>query len=146
MTWLAVMIGPSTVPKLTVPSTRTLSPFAMVLAEVGLVPFRYVVENAVSTVTVRPADVEIAKLDVDTLATVPAAPPVAGPERGPERALKLPQPGAPCPDGAAGHGAAAAGPESLPGAALTMPQAPPATEMAVTPTATDLVSLRENIE
>jgi hypothetical protein len=46
MTWLAVMVVP-----LTVPSTRTLSPFVMALAGAELVPFRYVVEDAVSTVT-----------------------------------------------------------------------------------------------
>jgi len=36
---------------LTVPSTRTLSPFVMALAEVELVPFWYTVEDASSTVT-----------------------------------------------------------------------------------------------
>jgi len=36
---------------LTVPSTRTLSPFVMALAEVELVPFWYIVEDASSTVT-----------------------------------------------------------------------------------------------
>jgi hypothetical protein len=36
---------------LTVPSTRTLSPLVMALAEVELVPFWYVVEDASSTVT-----------------------------------------------------------------------------------------------
>jgi hypothetical protein len=46
MTWLAVIVVP-----LTVPSTRTLSPFLMALAEVELVPFRYVVEDALLTVT-----------------------------------------------------------------------------------------------
>jgi hypothetical protein len=90
MTWLAVMVV--SVPKLTVPSTRTLSPFVMALAEVELVPFRYVVEDTVSTVTFRSADVEIAKLDVDTLSTVPAAPPATGSER----ALNPPLPGIPC--------------------------------------------------
>jgi hypothetical protein len=76
MTWLAVMVVP-----LTVPSTRTLSPFVMTLAEVELVPFRYVVEDAFLTVSLWPVDVEIAKLDVDTSSTVPTAPPAAGPER-----------------------------------------------------------------
>jgi hypothetical protein len=94
MTWLAVMVV--SVPKLTVPSTRTLSPFVMELAEVELVPFWYVVEDAVSTVTSRSADVEIAKLDVDTLSTVPAAPPTTGSERGSKRALSPPLPGMPC--------------------------------------------------
>jgi hypothetical protein len=46
MTWLAVMVVP-----LTVPSTRTLSPFLMALAEVELVPFLYFVEDASWTVT-----------------------------------------------------------------------------------------------
>jgi hypothetical protein len=46
MTWLAVMVFP-----LVVPSTRTLWPLLMALAEVELVPFRYVVEDALSTVT-----------------------------------------------------------------------------------------------
>jgi hypothetical protein len=64
----------------------------MALAEVGLVPFWYVVEGASSTVTVTPADVDIVKLDVDTLPTVPAAPP----EAGPDRAL---DPAAPDPEG-----------------------------------------------
>jgi len=140
-----VMVGPSAVPKSTVPRTRTLSPFAMTLAEVGPVPLRYAVETAVSTATVRPADVEITKPDADTLSTVPAAPPAAGPERGPERAPNPPQPGAPCPGGASGHPAAAAR-ESAPGAALTMPQTPPPTAMAVALIAMDLESLREIME
>jgi len=46
MTWLAVMVVP-----LTVPTTRTLSPFLMALAEVELVPLRYVVDEALLTVT-----------------------------------------------------------------------------------------------
>jgi hypothetical protein len=46
MTWLAVMDVP-----LTVPSTRTLSPFLMALSEVELVPLRYVVDEALLTVT-----------------------------------------------------------------------------------------------
>ena len=87
MTWVAVIVVP-----LVVPSARTVSPAVMAFAEVELVPFRYVAEDAVSTVTFRPADVEIAKLDVDTLTTVPAAPPAAGPER----ALDPPLPGTPC--------------------------------------------------
>jgi hypothetical protein len=53
----------------------------MALAEIELVPFWYVVEDASSTVTFTPADVDIVKLDVDTLATVPDAPPEAGPDR-----------------------------------------------------------------
>jgi hypothetical protein len=46
MTWLAVMVVP-----LVVPRTRTLTPFLTALAEVELVPFRYVVEDALLTVT-----------------------------------------------------------------------------------------------
>jgi hypothetical protein len=36
---------------LVVPSTRTLTPFVMALAELELVPFSYVVEDASLTVT-----------------------------------------------------------------------------------------------
>jgi hypothetical protein len=36
---------------LVVPSTRTGAPIVMVLAETGLIPFWYVVEDASSTVT-----------------------------------------------------------------------------------------------
>jgi hypothetical protein len=36
---------------LVVPSTRTLSPLVMALAEVGVVPFWYVVEEALLTLT-----------------------------------------------------------------------------------------------
>jgi hypothetical protein len=46
MTCVAVMVVP-----LVVPSTRTGSPGVMALAEVELVPFWYVVEDASSTVT-----------------------------------------------------------------------------------------------
>jgi hypothetical protein len=53
----------------------------MALAEVEVVPFRYVVEDAFLTVTFSPADVDTVKLDVDTLLTVPTTPPAAGPDR-----------------------------------------------------------------
>jgi hypothetical protein len=53
----------------------------MALAEVELVPFWYVVEDVSLTVTFWPADVDIVKVDVDKLSTVPAAPPAAGPDR-----------------------------------------------------------------
>jgi hypothetical protein len=53
----------------------------MALAEIELVPFWYVVEDASLTVTFWPADVDIVKPDVDTLLTVPDAPPAAGPDR-----------------------------------------------------------------
>jgi hypothetical protein len=79
MTCVAAMVVPLVV--LTVPSTRTLSPLVMALAEVELVPFWYVVEDASSTVTFCPADVVNVKPDVDTLLTVPDAPPAAGPDR-----------------------------------------------------------------
>ena len=46
MTWLAVMVVP-----FVVPSTRTLSPSVTALAELELVPFWYVVEDVLSTVT-----------------------------------------------------------------------------------------------
>jgi hypothetical protein len=131
------MVGP-----LTVPSTMTLSPFVMTLAEIELVPFRYVVEDAVSTVTFWPVDVEIANPDVDTLSTVPAVPPVDGPER----ALDGPPPGMPCPGVAAGDAAAAAVPEPLPAVALTWQKAPPPSAMAVAPIAMDLVSLGKNMD
>jgi hypothetical protein len=75
MTWPAVMVVP-----LTVPSTRTLSPFLMALAEVELVPLLYFVEDALWTVTFCPADVDTVKLDLDTPLTVPTVPPEAGPE------------------------------------------------------------------
>jgi hypothetical protein len=89
----------------------------MALAEIELVPFRYVVEDALSTVTFWPADVEIVKLDVDTLATVPDVPPAAGPDR----ALDPPPPGPGCPDGAAGDVAVVAVPEPLPAVTPTIP-------------------------
>jgi hypothetical protein len=60
------------------------------LAEVEPVPFWYVVEDASSTVTFWPADVDMVKLDMDMLPTVPAAPPAAGPDR----ALDPPPPAA----------------------------------------------------
>jgi hypothetical protein len=46
MTCVAVMVAP-----LVVPSTTTLWPFLTALAEIELVPFRYVVEDAFLTVT-----------------------------------------------------------------------------------------------
>jgi hypothetical protein len=76
MTWLAVMVVP-----LVIPSTTTLTPFLMALAEVELVPFWYFVVDAFLTVTFCPAAVVSVKLDVDTLLTVPDAPPTAGPDR-----------------------------------------------------------------
>jgi hypothetical protein len=75
-TCVAVMVVP-----LVVPSTRTGLPVVTALAEVELVPFRYVVEDAVFTVTFSPADVDTVKPDVDTLLTVPTVPPAAGPDR-----------------------------------------------------------------
>ena len=53
----------------------------MALAEAGLVPFWYVVEDASLTVTFWPADVVMVKPDVDRLLTVPDDPPAAGPDR-----------------------------------------------------------------
>jgi hypothetical protein len=46
MTFVAVMVVP-----LVVPITRTVSPFVMALAELELVAFWYVVEDASLTVT-----------------------------------------------------------------------------------------------
>ena len=112
MTWLAVMVVP-----LTVPSTRTGSPVVMALAEVELVPFWYVVEDTLLTVTFCPADVDSVRLDVDTLATVPTTPPAAGPDR----ALDPLPPRADPPDGVAGDVAVVAVLELVLAVALTMP-------------------------
>jgi hypothetical protein len=54
----------------------------MALAEVGRFPFRYLVEDASSTVTFWP-NVDTVKLDVDTLPTAPHTPPGSGPDRAP---------------------------------------------------------------
>jgi hypothetical protein len=70
----------------------------MALAELELVPLRYVVEDALLTVTFWPADVVIVKLDADTLSTVPDDPPAAGPDR----AFDPPLPDTTCPDVVAG--------------------------------------------
>jgi hypothetical protein len=67
------------------------------LAELEVVPLRYFVEDASWTVTFCPAEVEIVKLDLETLSTVPDDPPAAGPER----ALDPPLPGTRGPDRAA---------------------------------------------
>src|SRR4051812_13425987 len=110
MTWPAVMVVP-----LTVPSTTTLSPFLTALAEVGLVPFRYMVDDTSSMVTFWPAEVASVKLDLGALATVPAAPPAAGPDR----ALEPSRPGIP---DVVGRGRAAVAPaEPLVAVALTTP-------------------------
>jgi hypothetical protein len=53
----------------------------MALAEVELVPFSYVVDDASLTVTCWPAAVVIVKLGADTLLTLPTVPPAAGPDR-----------------------------------------------------------------
>jgi hypothetical protein len=63
-----------------VPSQRR-RPVVMAVAETGLVPFWYVVEDASLTITFWPADVDMVKPVADTLVTVPDAPPAAGPER-----------------------------------------------------------------
>jgi hypothetical protein len=111
MTWLAVMVV-----AFVVPSTRTLAPFVMAVAELDLVPFWYVVEDALLTVTFSPAAVVIVKLDADTLSTVPDDPPAAGPDR----ALD-PPPRAGCPDVAEPDVAVVAVPEPVLAVALTMP-------------------------
>lgn len=76
MTRVAAMVAP-----LVVPSTRTLSPAVIALADVELVPVWYVVDDASVTVTFTPADVVSVKRDVDTLSTVPTAPPDDGADR-----------------------------------------------------------------
>jgi hypothetical protein len=112
MTWLAVMIVP-----FVVPSARTVSPLLMALAEVGLVPFLYFVEETFFTVTFWPAEVVSVKLDLDTLPTVPMDPPAAGPER----AFDPPPPARRCPEVADEGEAVVAVPEPLPAVAPTMP-------------------------
>jgi hypothetical protein len=104
---------------LVVPSTRTLSPLVMALAELALVPLRYFVEDAFLTVTFSPVEVDMVKLDVETLLTVPDDPPAAGPER----ALDPPPRGTRCADVAEVDDAVVAVPEPAPAlaVALTMP-------------------------
>jgi hypothetical protein len=89
---------------LTVPRTRTFTPF-----------LTDVVEDAFVTVTFCPAGVFRVKLDVDTLSIVPTVSPAAGPER----ALEPPLRGAGRPED--GVVAAVAAAEPLPAVALTMP-------------------------
>jgi hypothetical protein len=91
-TCVAVMVVPSVVP-----STRTGLPFVTALAEVDLVPFRYVVEDVFLTVTFSPADVDTVKLDVDRLLTLPTTPPAAGPDRALEPACAADPAFAVCP-------------------------------------------------
>jgi hypothetical protein len=112
MTLPAVIVVP-----LTVPSTRTLSPCLTAPAELELVPFPYVVDDASLTVTVCPVDVESTKPELDTLATVPTAPPAAGPDR----ALDPRAPGTGRSDVAAAEAAVVAVFEPLSAVALTMP-------------------------
>ena len=104
MTCVAVIVVP-----LVVPSTRTVSPVVMALAEVELVPFWYVVEDASSTVTFRPVNVNNVKPDLDMLPTVPAAPPAAGPDRALDPTPPDPRPPAEPLPAAVGEGDVAAG-------------------------------------
>jgi hypothetical protein len=136
VTWLAVIVVP-----LVVPSTRTLSPFVIALAELELVPFWYVVEDASFTVTFWPADVVSVKPDPDKLSTVPDDPPAAGPDR----AFDPPAPGMCCPGAAAAEVAAVAVPELPLEAALTMPAVPPPITTAAMPAARNLVAFREKL-
>src|SRR3954468_10824733 len=76
ITCVAVMVVP-----FVVPSARTFSPFAIALADAGLIPFWYAVAEVSSTVTFWPADVVIVKPDVESASTVPTAPPAAGADR-----------------------------------------------------------------
>jgi hypothetical protein len=130
MTCVAVMVVP-----LVVPSTRTGLHVVMALAEAGLVPFWYVVEDASSTVTFWPADVVMVNFGVDTLPTVPDAPPAAGPDRALDPPPDRGPPAEPL--------LAAAG--LLLAVALMIPYEPPATAMAAAAAMMDLVSLREDI-
>ena len=76
MTWVAWMLVP-----LVVPRTRTSSPLLTALGDVVVVPARYCVDVAFSTLTFWPAEVVRVKPDGDRSLTVPDAPPAAGPER-----------------------------------------------------------------
>jgi len=89
----------------------------MALAELELVPLRYFVEDAFLTVTFCPAEVEIVKLDLETLSTVPDDPPAAGPDR----ALDPPLGGTGWPGVAEVDVAVVAAPEPVLAVALTMP-------------------------
>jgi len=81
----------------------------MALAEVEPVSFRYVVEGVSSTITFCPAEVDIVKLDVDTVSTVPDAPPAAGPDRALDPPPVAPLTGPGCPDVADGDAPVADG-------------------------------------
>jgi hypothetical protein len=87
------------------------------LGEIEVVPFLYVVEDALVTVTFCPADVVSDKLDADTLLTVPMVPPAAGPDR----ALDPPPPNPGRPAGADDAVVVVAALEPLLAVALTMP-------------------------
>jgi hypothetical protein len=91
------------------------------------------VEDAFSTVTFSPADVDTVKLDVDTLLTVPTMPPAAGPDRALDPACAPDPVVAVCPVPAPA--------EPLLEAALTIPAAPPAITTTTTPTARGLLNL-----
>jgi hypothetical protein len=91
------------------------------------------VEDAFSTVTFSPADVDTVKLDVDTLLTVPTMPPAAGPDRALDPAC--------APDPAVAVCPVPAPAEPLLEAALTIPAAPPAITTTTTPTARGLLNL-----
>jgi hypothetical protein len=88
------------------------------LAEVDVVPLRYVVEDDLAMVTFCPAGVEIVKLEVDTLVTVPTAPPAAGPDRAFD---PLPAGGAGCVVVVAGDTVVVVAAELVPAVALTTP-------------------------
>jgi hypothetical protein len=137
-TCVAVMAVP-----FVVPSTRTGLPFVTALAELELVPFRYVVEDVRLTVTFWPADVTTVKLEADTLLTVPTAPPAAGPDRALDPAF------APNPAGAEWPACAVcpvlAPAEPLLEVALTTPKAPPPMTTTAAPMARGLLSLRVSI-
>jgi hypothetical protein len=134
--WTTTCVAVIVVP-LAVPRTRTGLPFLTALAEVGLVPLRYVVDDAFLTVTFCPADVDTVKLEVDTLLTVPTTPPAAGPERALDPAA-----GATI----AGCAAVALAEPLLLEIAPAIPAAPPAMTTTAAPMARGLFSLCVNIE
>jgi hypothetical protein len=113
-------------------------PFVTALAEVELVPFRYVVEDAFLTVTFWPADVDTVKLDADTLLTVPTTPPAAGADRALDPALPANPVVAVC-------AVVVARAEPLPEVALTIPAVPPPITTTAAPMARGLLSLRVSI-
>jgi hypothetical protein len=123
---------------LVVPSTRAFTPFVTAAADAGLVPFRYRVDAASSTVTFWPAEVVRVKLDGLRLLIVPDAPPAAGPERALD-APPAPFDAAPADPATGGNGppdppgAAAAGEDAADRGEVARPTDSPATAADITP-------------